>query len=554
MVAVTCNFPFDVWEYICSFLPQETVGSLYPINASLLHLALNSRYQTIELASFNDHKMFVLKHRLCDLNIGRRVLALTFRTWDVFTSHEACHTETIFSPAEIIHALECAVPIMTNVIEFHIYSKNHVFSQDLIPFFSKAWRTFGTNLQTLVLDAPLARCTTLLSVSAGFDALTSLRLAMDDDNNISQFAARKLQETVIMPIINRVDHQLHTLEISMPHDLSPLLEGIRSLPRVHTLAFSMTFTAECASFLSHFFARRCPQLRHLTWSCELGSTNEMTALSEWFGIHQDNPYVLGGLEKASLRLPGIGPAVLFPSLTHSITSLATIKLDQIYMSPAELDHFVGLFHGPSPLRSLSIGVTILSPMVIAALGTLPTTLAKLKLQFRTVEDSPSPSSSLKLLHSRSPPILRKLGIYNLAHLEPSEFSLIFIAFLRHFPSMNTELKMLNLSVHTLNPHLINTLALNLPSLESLTVQALGLACGSRTANASSSLVAFQSNMSELIYPDWKLRQSNISVQWLNGAVVSGMWERCEEVMEVLEASVPSLRLARKAILGPAWGG
>ncbi|KIY63436.1 hypothetical protein CYLTODRAFT_458114 [Cylindrobasidium torrendii FP15055 ss-10] len=170
---MTCTqLPFDVWECVAACIPEHELRELYGVNSALHWCALNAKYGRVEFKDFDDNKMGVLK-RLQDPYIACRVHTLAVSSYAVFTSHHHRQSTTIYTPDEIIHAMTLALAQMHNVRHFDVAWSPHLFSHDLVPFFSAAWKRLGPTLTHLRLAAG-SGVRVLLSLAAPYGVFPNL--------------------------------------------------------------------------------------------------------------------------------------------------------------------------------------------------------------------------------------------------------------------------------------------------------------------------------------------------------------------------------------------
>ncbi len=158
-----------------------------------------------------------------------------------------------------------AVQGMTNLRELHIHWRNHLFSQDLVPFFTTVWN-LKADIHRLVLVAPVGRFRTLLSTATRkFSHLRELEIVVQKDSFSStteNINSTNVQEDILTPFINKAGETLQSLLIrTVPGiDFTPVVASLGYFPHLHKLALvippSETVLSRCsiphAETLTHF--------------------------------------------------------------------------------------------------------------------------------------------------------------------------------------------------------------------------------------------------------------------------------------------------------------
>ncbi|KJA19868.1 hypothetical protein HYPSUDRAFT_69046 [Hypholoma sublateritium FD-334 SS-4] len=72
------SLPYEVWEYITTFLPSKVVEDLLTVNSSIFDIAMNERYRTTSFRSICGKDTLRCVKRLVDMNVAARVRTFRF--------------------------------------------------------------------------------------------------------------------------------------------------------------------------------------------------------------------------------------------------------------------------------------------------------------------------------------------------------------------------------------------------------------------------------------------------------------------------------------------
>ncbi|KAK0206913.1 hypothetical protein DFS33DRAFT_1317879 [Desarmillaria ectypa] len=535
------DIPYDIWECISTFIPESQLAKLFAVNHALYRAAMNARYRRVEFNEFNDHKMWLLE-RMRDPSVVKRVHTLHVDTWSVFTSHHH-RGSTIYCSDEIIRAMIGAVQGMTNLRELHIHWRNHLFFQDLVPFFTAVWNV-KAEIHRLVLVAPLGRFRTLLSTATRkFSHLRELEIVAQKDSFSSTTEntnAANVQEDILTPFINNAGETLQSLLIrTVPGvDFTPVIASLGYFPHLRKLALVIP---PSAGGLVQMLNAHAETLTHFEWaisSLDPGAIEDIDDAVESLIANVD----LTNMEALGLYITQRCYPTAIKCISKNAQSLTRLHIDGVCMRDDQLDKLIGLL-GNSCLRTLNTTVETLSLGVIEILSRLPPSLKSICLEFRNIK-LPKEVSTLVNLPMLPVRQLAELDIRG-AYLSLSQLNVVLSAFAHYF--LLSSLETFNVDVQTMNPQLIDMLATCLPTIYSLWLRIIELT-GENDEDDRwlTKLGAFTTDMKGRWYPRWRLEDVRITSTYFD-ALRPGEAVRLTEHMEIVEVlalSVLTMRYQR----------
>ncbi|KAK0499678.1 hypothetical protein EDD18DRAFT_1152153 [Armillaria luteobubalina] len=532
------DIPYDIWECISTFIPESQLRKLFAVNRALYRAAMNARYRRVEFNEFNDHKMWLLE-RMRDLSVAKRVHTLHIETWSVFTSYRH-RGSTIYCSDDIIRAMIGAVQGMTNLRELHIHWRNHLFSQDLVPFFTAVWN-LEADIHRLVLVAPLGRFRTLLSTATRkFNHLRELEIVVQKDSSSStteNINSANVQEDILTPFINRAGETLQSLLIrTVPGiDFTPFIASLGYFPCLHKLVLVIPPPGDS---LAKMLNTHAEMLTHFEWAISSLDPDATEDTDDAVGSLISN-VDFADMETLGLYITERCYPRAIKCISKNAQSLTRLHIDGLMMRDDQLAKLTGLLGG-SCLRTLSTTVETLSLDVIEILSRLPTSLEDLCLQFRNIklhqEASPLANLSMSPVHQ-----LAQLDIRG-AYLSVSQLNALLSIFSRYFLLSNLET--FSADIQTMNPQLIDLLATCLPTMYSLWLRIIELT-GENDEDDRwlTKLGAFTADMKGRWYPLWRLEDARITSTYFDASRPGEAVRLTNhtEIVEVLAMSVPAMR-------------
>ncbi|PBL02952.1 hypothetical protein ARMGADRAFT_1159424 [Armillaria gallica] len=532
------DIPYDIWECISTFIPEYQLTKLFAVNRALYRAAMNARYKRVEFNEFNDHKMWLLE-RMRDPSVAKRVHALHVETWSVFTSYRH-RGSTIYCSDEIIRAMIGAVQGMTNLRELHIHWRNHLFSQDLVPFFTTVWN-LKADIHRLVLVAPVGRFRTLLSTATRkFSHLRELEIVVQKDSFSStteNINSTNVQEDILTPFINKAGETLQSLLIrTMPGiDFTPVVASLGYFPHLHKLTLVIPPSGDS---LVQMLNTHAETLTHFEWVMSSLDPDAMEDTDDAVESLISN-VDFSDMETLGLYITQRCYPRAIKCISKNAQSLTRLHIDGLLMRDDQLDQLTGLLGG-SYLRTLSTTVETLSLDVIEILSRLPTSLKDIYLQFRNIK-LPKEVPSLVNLPMQPVHQLAQLDIRGV-YLSVSQLSAVLSAFVHYFVLSNLET--FNVDVQTMNPQLIDLLATCLPTMYSLWLRIIELT-GENDEDDRwlTKLGAFTADMEGRWYPLWRLEDARITSTYFDASRPGEAVRLTNhtEIVEVLALSVPAMR-------------
>ncbi|KAF9021639.1 hypothetical protein BDZ89DRAFT_1137883 [Hymenopellis radicata] len=492
--------PYDIWECISVYIPEPQLLTLYGLNRALHCAAMNKKYRTIEFDDFDDEKMELLE-RLRDPIVARRVKRLHVDTHAVFTSHHR-RGSTIYSSDEIIRAMTGALEGMHNIQEFHVNWRDHIFSHDLIPFLSAAWKRLAPTICVLHLTAPAGRFGTLLGLAAhhSFPSLHAIELLLDRwATPMGMILPIPCLDSSTTPAsICRAwlsGHTLISTALSL-HTLSSVEWGVAA-----------TDVDDDVERLDRTIAALC-------------SSEDLTAMR-----------TLGLYITSSSFVTALG------AIDRNIYTLTSLHLDGLAFDMDQLGELSGTFKQAGVLEELKLTVDVLALDVVEVLSRLPSSLLSLNLAFHhmlSVEQWSTEDRPAINVHR-----LQHLDVHGVSMYLSLDGAKVLLKAFVHYMAISSSLESLDLVVHTLNPQLIDALASSVPRLYSIWLRIIELnGEDDNDERWMTRLGSFEVDMKSRTFPTWSLEEARITSTYFDGTTV----RRTEhsEIVGVLAKSIPSM--------------
>ncbi|KAK0220304.1 hypothetical protein IW262DRAFT_1461572 [Armillaria fumosa] len=166
------DIPYDVWECVASYIPDEYLKELYSLNSAFFHASMVARYRTVKLERYTN--LTVIEH-LRDSNISELVRRIEF--------HYRWFPNRIITGImrAQFSAMSEMLPYLSNIQDISVF-----WGTVKVPveFFATLWNIFGTNLKKLAIDAPLPKLIHMLASRPTFLSLEDLELVIHEGENI----------------------------------------------------------------------------------------------------------------------------------------------------------------------------------------------------------------------------------------------------------------------------------------------------------------------------------------------------------------------------------
>ncbi|KAF8806998.1 hypothetical protein BYT27DRAFT_7292709 [Phlegmacium glaucopus] len=417
------NVPYDVWRHITSFLPPAEVKQLYTLNHSLLSIAMDERYKTANFGFlFQKQTMKTLA----------RLVTGTYREPDI-----ACRVRTFTcQPGHLCHLLQQ---------ERGKWAHKRMAENLLARFQSISSPTDRPEVDRIRGLKPKTIQKMVFNIMKNLTSLTSLNIDIQAEDHVP------FSQATPSPFVEgwqAFGRNLTTLDLSVPlEDLHLVLPtGPTKLTNLRTLSVRI--------------------LRAYS------ASDETVILPKTL-----LPFINGHKTITSLALEAPEGIKLFFLLQHltSMPSLQTFRLEQSFESLVEAD-YLGLYQflltHQTRIRDLNIGIT------------------------SRCRDYPYPSILSSQECFRVPlPVIERLSV-NLSY-SPSIYNTSFVSYFIQYKATLTSLTIkeqrladgvlsllvtdlaspgilreLEISIFSLKPSIFQHLAINLPSLEVLTLNFL----------------------------------------------------------------------------------
>ncbi|CAA7267001.1 unnamed protein product [Cyclocybe aegerita] len=490
----TPDLPYDIWLHIASFLPLSQLKTLYPINSALLGIALDARYRTgfVGPLAHPDTKRALA--RLTDLFVARRVRTFIFKPGDLCKLLHESKSEELYE-CKLVDAFS-GMRISQPSARPHTRIRNHTPNTPL--------RTSSpSRAHTLQHYQPPQAATPLLSASEAHKRVMSIMRSMTGLAELHieipckdhwYFADSEAADGGVPALFAKgwqaFGKSLRVLELRVPlEDLALVLPApcsgvvLECLERVSLRVVRASLTANEETVLRSTVLPFLQTSRHSLRSLAL-DVQEHTNLS-----------------------PFLSSLALLPTRMRSLSSFS---LAQPFVSTDQTD-FSGL-HG----------------FLLAHSEHLTSLSLKMNATF-THHATPEAFFSHKSF-ALALPVLQHLSIH-LAHF-PVGYADGMIPYIHQFAQtlvsltlqgqfwpdhrvvafvdsgfgLGSRLRELQMAVATFSPPLLSAFAEHLPILESLDLDFKDISPPSYIAGFGS---PFSVLMSQLSFPDWRLRKFNL---------------------------------------------
>ncbi|KAF8914817.1 hypothetical protein CPB85DRAFT_484268 [Mucidula mucida] len=458
--------PYDIWECISVYIPAAQLRTLYGVNRALHYAAMNTKYRTIQFDDFDDDKMELLE-RLKDPIVARRVKSLYVDTHAVFTSHHR-RGSTIYSSNEIIRAMTGALEGMHNVHEFHVNWRDHIFSHDLIPFLSTAWKLFAQTICVLHLSAPAGRFRTLLGMAAhhSFPSLHSVQFLLDRSGD----AHGDDPSHIVSQFINNARINLQSLVIRSHVGINGAIASFLTFPRLSRLSLVLP-TLEEAILLS-LYNEHADTLSSVEWGVAATDLDDDVERLDRTITALCSSENLGMLRTLGLYITSSSLSTALAAIDRNIYTLTCLHLDGLAFDMDQLRELVGVCKEGGVLQELKLTVDVLALDVVEVLSRLPPSLLSLNLAFHhmlSVEQWSTEDRPATHVHH-----LQHLDVHGVSMYLSLDGAKVLLKAFVHYMAISSSLESLNLVVHTLNPQLIDALASSVPRVYSVWLRIIEL--------------------------------------------------------------------------------
>jgi hypothetical protein len=274
-----------------------------------------------------------------------------------------------------------------NVTRYTIVTRYHPNPANLPPFLAIAWKSFGSNLRRLTLNAPLGGFETLIATSGHLDALEDLNLRFSTDvatEDTAEDMATMLR--FVVPFINSLSSTLRSLTIlsSAFQDHTPFFHSLGHFPKLLSFALYIAFNPPLISDpsgLTRFLNDHAETLQHVTLQPHISfrsfpSESAKQHFSTWMISSSSNEMLF-----TNLRSLTICPATpLFSWTDFDVTSiyvrrspdtLTSLILGDRYLNYDDVDRLVRTFtHRPmnAGLKTLHLRTLSLNPQLFDLLS------------------------------------------------------------------------------------------------------------------------------------------------------------------------------------------
>ncbi|KAF9473911.1 hypothetical protein BDN70DRAFT_997394 [Pholiota conissans] len=497
------DLPYDIWEYITTFLPSAETKKLLDVNHALFDIAMNERYRTTTVGSLIQKETSRTLARLTDPEVASRVHKLIFKPGDIcraILAQKNAKRKTIASdtpkneikirsivkgsllrqrmetpvdvhppliPADVaVTDILVAMKLLTGLTSLLVdinTSEHWYFHQANIPFFTIGWPTFRTSLQSLELRVPVEDLAlilpkeTLSNLEAVSFWVIRASISAQEDTIVVETILPFLQS-------HRLTLRSLTLDVAERTNLSPLLSELQ-LPFLTYFKLSQPYFEQgVADYtgLQRFFKRHRSSLLRL--DIVVGHPSALSA---------SQPYPFFSQECFSISLP------------HLEHLAIDYNFSDLYGGGVLRDAVINYIHRcKSTLTSLTLGSS----------------------QTWTL-------NSAKLLVE---------GFISTARLRRLEISVVFF-----------------------ESELLTVLAANLPNLEILKISMLNISPQGDEYNSriGSRVPLFATEIATLFFPQWRLKNLNLQVTGAGPSAVHAVYylER-DECKAALLMALPNVEV------------
>ncbi|PBK80214.1 hypothetical protein ARMGADRAFT_1092402 [Armillaria gallica] len=363
------DIPYDIWECVASYIPDEYLKELYSLNSAFFHASMAARYRTVKLEKFTNLK--VIEH-LRDSDISKFVRRIEF------CYHWFPHSTIAGILRAQFSAMSEMLPDLNDIQDISIF-----WGPVKVPveFFASLWNAFGTNLKKLAIDAPLPKLTRMLASHPTFLSLEDLELVIrEGENIITQDGA--LDEGCIhrcfSPTIHRLKVTSHYLDLS---NIFSLLPCFIDLGVLHVAMVTLSDPTGFANILT--------QHAHTLKDVALKEIALIKQPDQWmkrfFDEHVNkHTLLLSNLQSLSLipaRLPFNDLELCLRRSSDTLTSLTLFNNRLTY---DQLEMVVTIFSHAQLLKKLHVSVFTITPETFDLLASELSGLARLILIYSDI--------------------------------------------------------------------------------------------------------------------------------------------------------------------------
>lgn len=284
--------------------------------------------------------------------------------------------------------------------KYTIMSKPFPETPHLRTFLVTAWHTFGSQLQRLSLNAPLAQFEVILAGSPRFYALEHLTIRLETDSpEADSIADENTLLHTLVPSINGLASTLRVLDFTTiaAQDHSDFFQLLGHFSRLNVLALCNAFHSHQLSDLSgltRFFRIHSVTLEHVTlrpysgtrvlpsgqsaedifslWMCQ-------TSHDEGHLTHLRTLHISSHFPQSSLDFK-----TLCAYVQRSSDTLTTLILEDLYLTYDEVATLVDILPPHNCLERLHLHTKSINPQLLDLLSRKFSGLYRLELTFQTV--------------------------------------------------------------------------------------------------------------------------------------------------------------------------
>ncbi|KAK0480526.1 hypothetical protein IW261DRAFT_1563208 [Armillaria novae-zelandiae] len=397
------DIPYDVWECVASYIPDEYLKKLYSLNSAFLHASMVARYRTIKLERFTNLK--VIEH-LRNSDVSELVRRIEFHYQWLPSRIIAGIMKAQFS------AMSEMLPYLINLQDISVFWGA---LEVPVEFFATLWN--GTNLKKLAIEAPLPKLVRMLSSRPSFLSLEDLELVIREGENIVT-PDGALDEGYIhrcfSPTLRRFRVTSDYLDLS---NIFRLLPRFIDLGVLHVAMATLSDPTSLANIL----AQHAHTLKDVVLM-EIALPKQLNQWMKHFFEENVNKHTLLLSNLQSLRLipPRLPFNVLEPCLRRSSDTLTSLTLLNNRLTYDQLEEVVTIFSHAQLLKKLNVYVFIITPETFDLLASQLSGLARLILIYSDIIGS---SGSAHLNTSHHSQLEQCVGNKNPAVLTRSDASL-----------------------------------------------------------------------------------------------------------------------------------
>ncbi|KAF8893324.1 hypothetical protein BD779DRAFT_1669650 [Infundibulicybe gibba] len=293
------RLPPEIWTKIASFIPPETLRTLYSLNRFFFEVAMNERYVTLDLNNWSEHVAYVLQGVASDPSLGLRVRMFHIAPHLIqhgplikdlpfslsspalptdgrgYSHHKSTFYKRVARMARYITRKDTTPPrlskppsqmvinAMKNLTSIQTYSITLEIpgSNETYPYIKDAWQIFGPTIRNLtiytalksfpaVIPPPPILCENLEVLCIEIPS-SRVDIASGDLTAVSDFIKS------YQPTLQRL-----TIEMCLEHDLGSFYSELGFFERLHSIDIRIP-PGPALSTVIDFFNRHGEKIRHL---------------------------------------------------------------------------------------------------------------------------------------------------------------------------------------------------------------------------------------------------------------------------------------------------